>query len=306
MQKYDAIVIGSGVAGMTAAIYLKRANLRVLLIEKNAPGGQINVTDEICNYPGFSNIKGPELASNFYHQVSELKIDMVIEEVLAIEENGNGKVVITNDNKYQTTKIIIATGRKPRSLGLFNEERLTGRGISWCAICDGPLYKDKTVAVIGGGNSAVEEGIYLSTLAKKVYVIHRSENLRADRSAIDILKDKKNVEFKLGYEVQKYIVDEKHKLIGIEVINSSTKNIENIELDGIFMFIGYQPIGNMFNNLGVVDENGYIIVDMNMRTKNKGIYACGDAIEKGVYQIATAVGEGAVAATSLINDLSTE
>lgn len=306
MQKYDVIVIGSGVGGMTAAIYLKRANLKVLLIEKNAPGGQINVTDEICNYPGFTNIKGPELASNFYRQVMELNIDMVIEEVVAIKENCQQKIVITKENEYETTKVIIATGRKPRNLGLANEERLTGRGISWCAICDGPLYKGKEVSVIGGGNSAVEEGIYLSTLAKKVYLIHRTDQLRADSTAVEILKSKSNVEFKLGYEVDEYVVDNNYNLVGIKIKNNLTQIIEELPIDGIFMFIGYEPIGTIFNNLGVIDHQGYVKVDLNMRTQNPGIYACGDAIEKSVYQIATAVGEGAVAATSVINDLSVE
>lgn len=303
MKTYDVIVIGSGVAGMTAAIYLKRANLNVLIIEKTAPGGQINVTDEICNYPGFTNVKGPELAMNFYAQVANLKIDFVIEEVVEIRNNGEPKEVITNLNHYQTTRVVIATGRKPKTLGLPNEERLTGRGISYCAICDGPLYKDKIVAVVGGGNSAVDEGIYLTKLASKVFLIHRNHELKAEKMAIQKLASINNCEMILNHELTEYVL-EGQTLKAIKIVNKETNQERIIDLDGIFMFIGYEPTHMLIKDLKISDEQGYIKADMNMRTSAEGIYACGDAIQKDVYQIATAVGEGAVAATSVINDLS--
>jgi len=304
MKKYDAIIIGSGVAGMTAAIYLKRANLNVLVIEKNSPGGLVNSTNEIANYPGFTNIGGPELASNIFMQMHALGVELVMEEVINVNKDKDKDIIVkTNANEYIAKGLIIATGREPRRLDLPNEEKLAGHGISWCAICDGPLYKDKDVLVIGGGNSAIEEGIYLATLAKQVYVINRTENFRAEATLLDKIKTLPNVNIRINSEVAEYMLED-NNLRGVKIVNNQDRSSEELLVDGIFMFIGYEPSKDILKDLNITDQVGYIAVDSDMRTDIAGIYACGDAIKKHVYQIATAVGEAAIAATSLINDLN--
>jgi len=293
---YDVIIIGAGVAGISAAIYAKRSNLNVMIIEKETPGGQVNKTATIENYPGFTKIEGPELAFKLFEQLQQLKVEYKALEVKGIIDNGDYKTIITNKDSYQTKTVIIATGRVPRKLGKENEDKLYGRGISFCSICDGNLYKDKHIAVIGGGNSAIEESLYLSSLASKLTLIHRSENLRADESLINELKNKDNVEILYNTEVEKFN-ETNNSLDSIEIKNTEDRNIETLKVDGVFVFIGYEPASDFIKNLGILDENGYAVVNNRMETKIPGIYACGDIIEKDVYQIVTAESEGAVAAT---------
>lgn len=301
MKTYDAIVVGGGVAGMSAAIYLKRANLKVLLIEKSALGGQVNLTHEIENYPGFKSIAGPDLATNIFVQMNNLGVEIAIEEIKKINQLDD-VVEVIGENKYHAKKVIIATGRKPRRLNLPHENELAGRGVSWCAICDGPLYKNKTVLIIGGGKSAVEEGLYLATIAKKVYLINRTENFKADNSELENLKSKSNVEILVNTEIKEFIT-ENNNLKGVKVINHNDRLVKQLDVDGVFVFIGYSPSQQLLED-PVYDDIGYLVVDGDMRTKLKNLYGCGDAIKKNVYQITTAVGEGAIAATSLINDLA--
>lgn len=295
MVIYDTVVIGSGVAGMTAAIYLKRANLNILLLEKSAPGGQINRTASITNYPGIKEIDGPSLSLNMLEQLKSLDIETKYGNVLNITD-GEIKAIKTDLEEIKTKTVLIATGRNPKELGLEGEKQLTGRGVSWCAICDGPLYKDKTVAVVGGGNSAFEEALYLSTIVKKLYLIHRRDTFRADNILVEKLKEKENVEFILNLTITKLNEKDNH-LESIEVNN------KEIKVDGLFIYIGFKPETDIFNNLNLELDDGYILVDKNMKTNIKGIYAAGDVIKKDYYQISTAVGEAATAALTIKRDL---
>lgn len=290
MNLYDCVVIGAGVAGMTSALYLKRANLNILLIEKSAPGGQINKTTEIENYPGFKKIMGPDLAQNMYEQIKENHIDLQYGNVLEIIDNQTYKTIKTNKGEVKTKYVIIATGRVPRKLNLANEEELIGHGISYCAICDGFFFKNKKVAIVGGGNSALTGALYLSNIASQIYIINRSDNLRADKTLQDKVLAKDNIEILYNSKVTK-ILKEDNYLKGIEV------NDNNIAVEGLFVYIGFDADISFASNLN--NSHGYIIVDKNMQTSINGIYACGDVCNKDVYQIATAVGEAAIAATSI-------
>jgi len=285
---FDCIVIGAGIAGLTAAIYLKRAGKNVVIIEKSMPGGQILKTNSIKNYPGFIEIAGFSLIRKILDQIDNLEIQIIKEEVKEIK---NLKVV-TDNNIYLTKNIIIATGRKPRILGLQNENELIGKGISFCASCDGNLFKNEKVAVVGGGNTAFEEALYLSNICSKVYLIHRSENYRAENYLINELKQKQNV-FLMPNEI-------------ITKLNTKEGYLESIETDknkydikALFVAIGQIPAVIKIETLET--ENGYIKVNNKMETNINGIYACGDCIKKDVYQLTTAAAEGTIAATSIIN-----
>lgn len=294
---YDVVIIGCGCAGISAAIYAKRSNMKVVVIENDSPGGQINKSSIIENYPGFESIDGPSLAYHMFSQINKLKIEYRQASVTDIKIVDNQKIVITDKGEIITKTIIIATGRKPRKLNIENEEKLTGRGISWCAICDGSLYKDKNVVVIGGGNSAIEESLYLSEIANKVTIINRSDNLRADAKFRDELKNRNNIEIMYNYKPIKYVDDNNH-LVGINIQNTVDRDERHIKTDGAFVFIGYEPVSGFCSHLGIVDEDGYILVNDKMETKVDGIYACGDIIKKDLYQIVTSISEGAIAATN--------
>lgn len=285
---FDCIVIGAGIAGLTAAIYLKRAGKNVVIIEKSMPGGQILKTNSIKNYPGFIEIDGFSLIRKILDQIDNLEIQIIKEEVKEIK---NLKVV-TDNNIYSPKNIIIATGRKPRILGLQNENELIGKGISFCASCDGNLFKNEKVAVVGGGNTAFEEALYLSNICSKVYLIHRSENYRAENYLINELKQKQNV-FLMPNEIITKLNTKEGYLESIE----TDKNKYNIK--ALFVAIGQIPAVIKIENLET--ENGYIKVNNKMETNINGIYACGDCIKKDVYQLTTAAAEGTIAATSIIN-----
>ncbi|MEG0826505.1 MAG: FAD-dependent oxidoreductase [Bacilli bacterium] len=293
MLNFESIIIGAGVAGMTSAIYLKRANVNILLLEKSAPGGQINMTAKIENYPGFTSIDGPSLAMNIFEQVSNLKVPYKYGNVFSIEKKDDLFLIKTDIEQYTTKTIIIATGRHPKELGLENEKNLTGRGISWCAICDGIFFKDKIVAVVGGGNSALEESLYLSDICTKVYIILRNNVFRGDKLLQDKIKQKGNIIVKYSTTIKKLVEDE-NKLSSL-VLN----NEEVLKVDGLFIYIGNIPDTSFLNKITINLLDNYIIVNENMQTNIDGIFACGDVINKDVYQISTAVGEGAKAAISV-------
>ena len=292
MNNYDCIVIGAGVAGMTAALYLKRSNMKVLLLEKEMPGGQINKTTLIENYPGFTKINGTDLALSMYEQIKNLDIEYKTVTVINIIDNNELKIVKTTKEQYTAKNIVLATGRKPKKLSLENEDKLLGHGISYCAICDGNFFKNKVVAIVGGGNSALTGALYLSSIASKVIIINRSSKLRADEVFKDKINNKKNIEVLYNSKVTK-LNDQNGILDSIEINNNIVK------VDGLFIYIGFDPDLSYLNNLSIENNNSYIIVDNNMKTSIDGIYACGDIIDKKVYQIATAVGEAAIAATSI-------
>lgn len=298
-MKYDCIIIGSGVAGMTAALYLKRANKNILIIESNVPGGQINRTAIIENYPGYAKIDGPTLAMNIFEQMNQLGIPYQFGEVLEIKSTEQEKIVKTKKDEYQCDGIIIATGRVPKELGLENETNLVGHGISWCALCDGTFYKDQDVCVVGGGNSALEEALYLSSICRSITIIHRRDQFRADKILIDRVKNTSNIRLKYN-SVVKTINETKGFLSSIEIENET--NCETLECTGLFIYIGSKPTTEFIKNINIELDQGYIVVDQSMRTNQKGIYACGDVIKKEVYQITTATAEGAIAAMSFIKD----
>ena len=296
MIEYDVIVIGAGIAGMTASIYLKRENLNVLIIEKEMPGGQMVKTPIIENYPGFNKIEGSSLALNIYNQVTALGIEVNFEEVLEIEDKKEIKIIKTRKKEYKAKKVIIATGRTPKTLGLLNEQKLIGKGISNCATCDGAFYKNKEIGVVGGGNSSITESLFLSNIVKDLTLVHRNENFRSEKTLLEKLKSKKNVTIKTGVEI-KDLKEENEKLI-IFLTNNET-----LKVDGLFVFIGYEPKLEFINKLDININNGYLVVSEEMQTSIDGIYAVGDIIDKEVYQLTTASAEAAIAAHSIKKDL---
>lgn len=297
---YDVIIIGMGPAGITSALYLKRANLNCLVIEKNAPGGLLNKTSTVENYPGIIQITGPDLAYKFYEQLNAQQIPQKFEEVKEIIDNNDYKKVVTNKGEYTAKKIIIAIGREPKKLKNTNEERLEGKGISFCSLCDGTLYKNEEVSIIGGGNSALEEALYLSDICKKVTIINKSNSLKGDSILIDKVNDKENIEVINNSEVKEF----HGKNDKLEYVTLKTdKEDKDLYVKACFIFIGYEPATKFLKNLDILDEKGYINVDETRRTKIKGIYAAGDIVKKEAYQIITASSDGAIAAVSCIKDL---
>ena len=295
-QDFDSVIIGAGVAGMTSAIYLKRYNVNVLLLEKNIPGGQIVQTPKIENYPGVGSIDGASLALNMYQQVTNLGIECRYSEVIKIENHGNSKTIYTENEEIRTKTNIIATGRIPKKLGLENESELTGRGISWCATCDGMFYKNQDVAVIGGGNSALEEALFLSDICNKIYILYRSGELRADKILQKRVFEKENIEIKFDTIVEK--INEKDEKLESIIIKEREEE-KKLVVQGMFIYIGFEPNDSIISELNLILKNQYIVVNENMETNIKGIYACGDIIKKELYQVTTAVGEGSIAANSV-------
>lgn len=297
---YNTIIIGAGISGITAAIYLKRAGINVCIIEKSAPGGQLLRTSVVENYPASNpKIEGSTLAMNLYEQVQSLEIPIEFDEVVSIENNNDKKIVNTKNNKYACKNIVIATGRNYKKLNVENEDRLTGKGISYCAICDGALYKNKNVAVIGAGDSAFKEALYLSNLCNKVTIIARREEFRSTSNHIEAVNSRDNIEIITNTEVIKFN--------GIDKLNSVTikdKNVneeKEIQIDGCFIYIGQNPETEIFTNLNIKLENGYIITDENMQTNIDNIYACGDVRKKELYQLVTATYDGCVSASHIIS-----
>lgn len=286
---YDVIIIGLGASGISASIYAKRSGLNVAAINYNTPGGIINESNIVENYPGFKSISGPELAFNFFEHFNSLNVPLFNEEVIDIKD-GEIKKVITNNKEYLSKKVIICSGRKPKKLNIEQEEKYLGKGISYCALCDGNLYKDKVVIVVGGGNSALESVTYLSNIAKKIYMLVRRDKLIGDTSLIEEAKSKDNIEINYNTEIKELLTDDE-KIIGVKTNNN------DFMADGIFINIGYEPSVNILKSLDLEMDRNYIIVNKNMETSVKGIYACGDIIKKDLYQLVTAVSEGAIAAT---------
>lgn len=296
---YDVIVVGSGPAGITSAIYLKRANINVCIMEKSAPGGQLNKSSTIENYPGFEKITGPELAYNFYEQILKLDIPFINEKVIKIEDKISYKIVETNKKTYTCKGIILALGRKPRSFDNKNVSLLEGKGVSYCSLCDGPLFKNQDVSIIGGGNSALEEALYLADICKSVTIINRRDVLRGDKMLVDKVLKKDNINILYNSEVVEF--NKQDDFLESLLINTNGK-LNKLDVKACFIFIGYVPATDFLSNLDILDEKGYIKTDKNLKTDIPFIYACGDTINKQVYQIVTATGEGAVSAISFIND----
>ena len=294
---YDIIIIGAGPSGMSAALYALRANKKVLLLEKECFGGQIINASNIENYPALSNVSGYDFATNLYNQIKSLGVILKYEEVLEVTDK---KEVITRKDTYKGKNIIIATGLKKRKLNLENEDKLLGSGISYCATCDGNFYKNKNVGVVGGGNTALEDALYLSNIASKVYLIHRRDNFRGEKKLISEVKEKNNIELILNSNITKIIGED--KLNSIE-ITDNRNNISRLEIVGLFIAIGNIPDNNRFKNIIDLDENGYIIANTNLKTKTDNIYVAGDTRVKTLRQLVTATADGAIAATEITKEM---
>ena len=295
---YDIIIVGAGPAGLTSAIYARRAMKSVLVLETLSYGGQIINTLSIENYPALPNVSGFDFATNLYNQAKELGADVRFEKVLEIND-GSLKKVVTSKQSYECKSVIIATGCDNRKLGLDLEEELTGRGISYCATCDGNFYKGKIVAVVGGGNTALEDALYLSDIASKVYLIHRREEFRGEETTLNLLKKKENVEFILNCNVTKLIGNEKLEKI---VIN----NDKEIDVSGLFIAIGKIPLNDGFKKLINLSDDGYVLATEDCHTNVPGIFVAGDVRKKDLRQLVTATSDGAVAASEAIKYINEE
>ena len=296
---YDIIIIDAGPAGLTSAIYAKRSNKKVLILEANNYGGQIITTDKIDNYPAAPHISGYDFATNLYNQVIELEAEIKFEKAIEIK-TGKIKEVVTDKNIYQTKSIIIAIGVRNRNLNIPGEKEFESKGVSYCATCDGMLYKGKTVAVIGAGNTAFEEALFLSNICKKVYIIHRNEKFKASPSLVRKVKTKENVEFILNSNVISINGD---KTVSNIDIKDKDNNVENLKVSGIFIAIGQIPEnGNLTKNLKV-DKNGYIKSNKNLETNIEGIYVAGDIRPKTLRQLVTATSDGAIAAVNALKNI---
>ncbi len=291
---YDIIIIGAGPAGLTAALYARRADKSVIVLERGTFGGQITYSPNIENYPGYEKISGNELAEKLVGQAIAMGAEIEMAEVTAINCKDGVFYVATDECEYMSRAVIIATGSKHRHLGLDREEELTGNGISYCAVCDGAFYNGKTVAVIGGGNSALVEAIMLSDGCRKVYVVQNLEYLTGEEKLISVLKERKNVEFIFGS-----VVDDLHgdnELEGIIIRNEATGEKQRLDVDGMFVAIGQIPENEIFKEFAELDERGYVDSDENCTTKTPGLFVAGDCRKKQIRQITTACGDGAVAA----------
>ena len=295
---YHTVIIGSGVAGMTAAIYLKRARKDICILENGVPGGQITLASSVENYPGFSSITGSDLALNIYNQVLNLGVTYKYTKANQVKVEDDFITVITDKEEIKCKNLIIATGRAPRKLEVTLEDRLVGSGISFCATCDSSLYKDKKVAVVGGGTAALEEAIYLSKICNSVTLIHRRDTFSATDALVNDVKNTKNITILTNRTVKEFKVND-NKLSGI-VLEDKQNNQEEITVDGCFEYIGQVPNTQIFENLDILDDKGYVNVDKNYQTKISGIYAVGDCVKKDLYQVVTACSEGAIAANNII------
>ena len=295
---YHTVIIGSGVAGMTAVIYLKRARKDICILENGVPGGQITLASSVENYPGFSSITGSDLALNIYNQVLNLGVTYKYTKANQVKVEDDFITVITDKEEIKCKNLIIATGRAPRKLEVTLEDRLVGSGISFCATCDSSLYKDKKVAVIGGGTAALEEAIYLSKICNSVTLIHRRDTFSATDALVNDVKNTKNITILTNRTVKEFKVND-NKLSGI-VLEDKQNNQEEITVDGCFEYIGQVPNTKIFENLDILDDKGYVNVDKNYQTKISGIYAVGDCVKKDLYQVVTACSEGAIAANNII------
>ncbi len=296
---YDIVVVGAGTAGMTAAIYALRAGKSVLLLEKGSCGGQIINTPAIDNYPGLPGISGYEYAEKLHQQVLSLGAELHFEEVTAVRSVGDEKQVETSKAIYHSRAVILATGAKNRHLGLPQEETLVGRGLSYCATCDGMFFRKQTVAVVGGGNTALEDALYLANLCEKVYLIHRREGFRGEQRLLEQAQKRENVELILNTVVTE-LESDAQGLTGLRLQNTKDKAERSLPVQGLFVAIGQEPDNAAFSDLVQLDKQGYIAASEDCCTRTPGIFAAGDCRTKSVRQLTTAAADGAVAALAAV------
>ena len=289
---YDIIIIGMGISGITAGIYAKRSNKKILLIDKGMPGGLLNNIDKVSNYPGVPEITGPEFAEVLEKQVKSLDIPYVLEEVKSLELNEETKKVITDKNTYEAKRVVLAMGRKSKYLGLDNEKSLLGKGLSTCAACDAFFYKNENIAIVGTGNSALQEALYLANIVSHIYLINRRDGFRGEEMLVENIK--KNPKIEIIYNANiKSMNEENNKLASITLDNGITLNVK-----GVFIYVGYKPATD-FIPKEILDENGYVKVNEKLETEIKGVYAIGDIINKDTYQLVTAASDGARVITNM-------
>lgn len=301
---YDIVIVGAGTAGMSAAIYGVRSGKKVLLLEEKNYGGQIVNTPEVENYPGIIKTSGFEFATNLFNQAKSLGAEIKYEKALKIEDNGTLKTIVTNKNTYEAKTVIIATGAKNRQIRLENEKKLIGSGVSYCATCDGMFFRGRDVAVVGGGNTALEDAMFLSNYCNKVYIIHRRDKLRGEEKIAKAISEKDNIEMVWNSNVIKILGD--NQVEGITVKNSVDGSEKNIKVSGLFIAVGQEPDNYDFQSVIKLDEKGYVIAGEDCRTETNGIFTAGDCRTKSVRQLTTAASDGAVAAIGACEYIDTQ
>ncbi len=291
---YDVVIIGAGPGGMTAALYAARSNLSVLMLEKGLPGGQMNNTAEIENYPGFESILEPDLSMKMLAGTEKFGVELKHDTVEKIENGGSIKIINGLNEMYQARTIIIATGAVHKMLGVKGEDSYSGMGVSYCAVCDGAFFRNKELLVVGGGDSAVEEAIYLTQFASKVTIVHRRDTLRAQKILQERAFNNEKISFEWNAVIEE-IKGNQMKVTSVQLKNPKNDQSKEITADGVFIYVGLDPITQPFTSLGIVNDNGWIRTDERMRTTIPGIYAIGDVREKVLRQVTTAVGDGSIA-----------
>lgn len=294
---YDVIIAGAGPAGMTAAVYTSRANLSTLMIERGMPGGQIANTEEVENYPGYDSILGPDLSTKMFEHSRKFGAEYAYGDIKEIINGPEYKIINVGNKEYKTRTLIIATGAEYKKLAVPGEKEFAGRGVSYCAVCDGAFFRNKELLVIGGGDSAVEEGVYLTRHASKVTIVHRRDQLRAQKILQDRAFKNEKVDFIWNHTV-KEINGVDGKVSSATLVNTQTGEEQEVKTDGIFIYVGMNPLSKPFAHLGITDEFGYIVTNEKMETSVPGIFAAGDIRQKDLRQIVTATADGSLAANS--------
>lgn len=293
----DIVIIGMGISGITAGIYAHRSNLNVLLLDKSAPGGLLNNIDMISNYPGYTDIKGVDLASNLFEQIKSAGVPYSLENVIGIDKIDNYFVIKTDNKEYKSKKVILATGTRPKFLGLDNEKDLLGRGLSTCAVCDGTFYKGKDVCVVGNGNSALQESLYLSKIVNKIYLLNRKDTFKGEDYLIDKVMNTSNIEIVSNVSIKEY--NELDGKIESVILSDGSE----IKCSGVFIYIGYKANTDLVDKFNVTNNDGRVIVDKNMETSVKGLFATGDVNDIGPYQLISAANDGMIASMYIDKNL---
>lgn len=293
---YDVIIAGAGPAGMTAAVYTSRANMSTLMLERGIPGGQMANTEEIENYPGFGSILGPDLSTKMFEHAQQFGAEYAYGDIKEVRDEAPYKRVLAGDKEYLAKSVIIATGAEHRLLGAPGEKELSGRGVSYCAVCDGAFFRGKELVVVGGGDSAVEEAVFLTRFASKVTIIHRRDQFRAQK----ILQKRamENEKISVIWDTQVKEIRGEGKVQSVLLENVKTKEQSELATDGVFIYVGMDPLTDSVRGLGITNEAGYVLTDEKMNTKVKGVFAAGDVREKMLRQVVTATGDGSIAAQS--------
>lgn len=292
---HPVLIVGAGPAGMTAAIYLARANVKFKIVDKYAPGGKMNITQLIENYPGVTNMTGPDLAFKMFEQVRELGVEIDYADVQKIRKDEDHFVVTSDEGEIFAKAVIIATGTQERKLRIPGEAKYTGRGVSYCAVCDGNLYKNDAIVIIGGGNSAIEEAVFVAKIVKEIHIVHRNENFRADDSLIEELRNSPNVKFHLN-AIPTEIFGDHNGVTSIGIKNIVDGSEETLNVKAVFPFVGSDAVTDFLSEFDVRDEKGFVLVDHEMMTNVPGLFSIGDVNKKVLRQIVTATNDGAIAA----------